>query len=264
MIKLIVTDLDGTLIKDNGDISGEIFQIIDNLYDKDIIFAAASGRLYSTLNKNFQKVKNPMMFIGNNGAFIQYSQKGELIHKSTMNFKDIIKISQDMEKEDLEICFCGKDHVYLKNPSEELVRRLNFGDAPIILVNSFEDIKSEIYKVTFVEHGGVKASTLDKINKNYGDKFQIALSGDIWIDMMNLDVSKGNAIKMVQNRFGISKDETLVFGDYYNDVSMFKTAHFSYAMKNAPEDVKSHANYVADSNNEDGVLNVIKKYVCAN
>lgn len=68
------------------------------------------------------------------------------------------------------------------------------------------------------------------------------------------------ALIILEEKFGIDKGNTMVFGDYYNDLSMFKTAHFSYAMKNAPEDVKVKANFIADSNNANGVYNVIYKY----
>ena len=58
-------------------------------------------------------------------------------------------------------------------------------------------------------------------------------------------------------KFEIDQKNTMVFGDYYNDLTMFKAAHYSYAMKNAPEDVKEHAKFIAESNNNDGVYNVI-------
>ena len=66
---------------------------------------------------------------------------------------------------------------------------------------------------------------------------------------------------MIQQKFGITREETMVFGDYFNDVEMLKAAYHSYAMENAPSGVKKHANFIAKSNIENGVLEVIKEVV---
>ena len=74
MIKLIATDMDGTLLNDNGNINEKIFDLIQSLNEKDIKFAAASGRFYSQLSKNFEKVNTDMIFIAHNGALVKYNK----------------------------------------------------------------------------------------------------------------------------------------------------------------------------------------------
>ena len=130
-------------------------------------------------------------------------------------------------------------------------------EVPVVILKSFSEIKNPIYKITYYMTDGVKPSIVDYIKKNLSDKLEFVVSGDKWIDIMNKGISKGNAINMIQEKFKINQKNTMVFGDYYNDLTMFKAAHYSYAMKNAPEDVKKHANFIAGSNNEDGVYNVI-------
>jgi hypothetical protein len=104
---------------------------------------------------------------------------------------------------------------------------------------------------------GINSAIVEYLKKNLNDELEFVVSGDKWIDIMNKGISKGNAIKILQEKFNINKKGTMVFGDYYNDLTMFKAAQHSYAMMNAPEDVKTHADFVAESNNDDGVYNII-------
>ena len=79
-----------------------------------------------------------------------------------------------------------------------------------------------------------------------------------WLDTMNLGVNKGAALKKLQNIMNISKEETMVFGDNYNDIEMLEQAAYSYAVGNARDRVKEKAKYITDTNRNDGVLKVIK------
>lgn len=261
MIKLIASDLDGTLVNDEGEINPKIFKIIKELKEKGIMFAACSGRLYSTLNTNFKDAESDMIFIGLNGAIIQYKDNGEVISKSIIK-DELVKQAIDFSKTiDSEIYISDRDYAYIKNPSEDIKKRFTFGGVPIAPVDSLYKLDQEILKIGFFERNGIKQASLEKIKDFFKDKLEVVVAGDVWIDIMNMDVSKGAGIKSIQKRFGIKKEETMAFGDFYNDLTMFKRAHFSYAMENAPEDVKRQANFRAKSNNEDGVIQVISKLV---
>ena len=75
---------------------------------------------------------------------------------------------------------------------------------------------------------------------------------------MNRESNKGNAIRSIQKTLGILPEETMVFGDNFNDIEMFRSAGVSYAVGNAAEAVKQEARYVADTNVNDGVLKVLR------
>ena len=91
------------------------------------------------------------------------------------------------------------------------------------------------------------------------DRFQIASSGIQWIDCLSPHTSKGNSLKVLQQRLGISPDETMVFGDNMNDISMLHQAKYSYAVGNARDEVKCEAAFVADTYDNNGVLKELKK-----
>ena len=257
MIKLIATDMDGTLLNDNGNINEKVFDLMRALNEKDIKFAAASGRFYSQLSKNFEKVNMKMIFIAHNGALVKYNNKGKTLYSNNIDKKEIESVINLNPKMGEEIFLAAENDAYAVNPSENMLKQFTFSQVPVIIVKSFSEIKNPIYKITYYMDEGVNSSIVDYLKENLNDKLEFVVSGDKWIDIMNKGISKGNGIKILQEKFNIHEKNTMVFGDYYNDLTMFKAAHYSYAMENAPEDVKKHANFIAESNNEDGVYNVL-------
>lgn len=259
MIKLIASDLDGTLVNSEGIINEKVFDLINNLNKEGIKFAAASGRFYSQLNKNFEKVKHDMLFIAHNGALIKYNKKGKTVYSNAIsreNIKKVVGLKRDYGE---QLFLASEDKAYIMNPSQEIMDKFKFFQVPACKVKSFDDVKDDIYKITYYVSGGVKKDILQYLKYNLNSDLEFVVSGDGWIDIMNKDVSKGNAVSILQKKLNVDKENTMVFGDYYNDLTMFKVAQYSYAMKNAPEDVKNQANFIANSNDEDGVYKVIKE-----
>lgn len=257
MVKLIATDMDGTLLNDNGNINEKIFNLIHILNEKDIKFVAASGRFYSQLSKNFKRVNTDMIFIAHNGALIKYNNKGQTLYASSIEKEEIEHVININPQLGEELILAGENEAYIVNPSQDLLNTFTLCGVPVVILKSFREIKNPIFKITYYMADCVNSSILDYLKESLNNKLEFVVSGDKWIDIMNKGISKGNAIKIIQDKFNINKNNTMVFGDYYNDLTMFKAAYHSYAMGNAPEDVKKHANFVAESNNDDGVYNVI-------
>jgi len=260
MIKLIATDLDGTLINDHGKIDEKMFGLIEYLNEKNIIFAAASGRFYSQLSKNFQRINSDILFISHNGALIKHHKSGKVLYSNCISQKDIKNVVGFKRELGEELFLASDDIAYTVNPSENMLAIFNHAAVPAAVVKSFDEVKCPIHKMTYYVKDGIKPAMLEYLKDNLNDNLEFVLSGDNWIDIANKGVSKGKAIKILQDKFDISEKNTMVFGDYYNDLTMFKTAHYSYAMENAPEDVKKYANFIAESNNNNGVYKVIHKY----
>ena len=234
MIKFIATDLDGTLVNSEGKIYNKVFNLINDLHKNGVRFAAASGRFYSQLNENFNSVKEDMILIAHNGALIKYSKNGQTLYANYID-KEYIKSVEKLKRNfGEELILGGENEAFVVNPSESIKKEFSFYNVPYIEYKSFDEVDKPV---------------------------QFVASGDKWIDMMNKEVSKGHAIKILQKKFNIEKDNTMVFGDYYNDITMFKQAYYSYAMENAPEDVKEKANFIAGNNNENAVYKTISKHM---
>lgn len=260
MIKFIATDLDGTLVNSQGKINEKIFDLIKFLNEKGITFAAASGRFYSQLSKNFEKVNTDMLFIAHNGALVKHNKSGKTLYSNCISKEDIKTVVNLKPEFEQEFFLAGDSEAYVVNPSEHMISIFSRFSVPVVIVNSFSEVENPIYKMTYYVRDGIKPHMLDYLRDNLSDNLEFVASGDKWIDVANKGVSKGHAIKILQEKFKINEKNTMVFGDYYNDLTMFKAAYYSYAMKNAPEDVKKHANFIAESNNDNGVYKVIHEY----
>ena len=95
------------------------------------------------------------------------------------------------------------------------------------------------------------------------DELNIVVSGDVWLDAMNPTTNKGTALRFLQHLLGITPDETMAFGDFYNDIEMLKRSSYSFVMKNANDDMQRYGKYLAESNDHSGVTKAIRQYVFA-
>lgn len=257
MIKLIATDMDGTLLKSNNEIQDGFYDVFHKLKEKDIIFAAASGRQYYNLLEKFKGLDNNMMFIAENGTFVVY--RGEELIVNSLDKEialELIKVGRTIEN--AYIILCGKNSAYIESRDERLIEQTEKYYARYEVVEDLTKVEDDILKVTICDFSGSEGNS-NKYFDDYRDKAQICVSGEIWLDMMAKGVNKGLAIKKIQEKLGIKHEETMVFGDYLNDLEMMDSAYHSYAMDNAHDDLKKVARFIAKSNDECGVVQAIKE-----
>ena len=260
MIKLIASDMDGTLLDENGRIPEEFFSIYETLRSKDIVFAAASGRQYHTLVRDLDSIKENVIFIAENGSFVVHDSK-ELYscYVDRAAVQEIIRVVREIDG--AEIVLCGKKAAYIETDNLKFAREVHKFYAECRDVENLLEVDDDILKVAICDFKGPANNSHKVLYPLYKDKLGVVISGELWLDLLNKDVNKGKALEYIQNKLNISSKETMAFGDYFNDVEMLKNAYHSYAMHNAPEGVKKHAKHIAKSNKEHGVLDTIKKVV---
>ncbi|MDV4152200.1 Cof-type HAD-IIB family hydrolase [Clostridium sp. AL.422] len=259
MIKLIASDMDGTLLNENNEINEEFFDIFNKLKERDIIFAAASGRQYYNLLKRFERISDDIMFIAENGTFVAY--KGEEILVNSLNREvanELVKIGRTIEN--AYTILCGKKSAYIENNDERLVEQTKKYYERYEIVDDLTKVNDEVLKVTICDFSGSEFNS-NKYYKDYWDKLQVTVSGEIWLDITTKGVNKGVAIEKVQEILDITPKETMVFGDYLNDLEMMEKAYYSFAMENAHDDLKKVSRFIAKSNNDNGVVEAIKEIV---
>lgn len=257
MIKLIASDMDGTLLNDHDKLNEEIFDIIMKLKEKNILFVAASGRQYYNLLNKFSKVKNDIIYIAENGSYVIYEDTelySSIIDRAAI--KKFIKLARKTES--CEIVLCGKKSAYIEKNYKEFIDEVERYYLKYEIIDNLDDVTDDILKFTIYDFKGSAENSNLVFTPVYDDKFKITMSGKHWLDIINSDVNKGIAIKYLQEKFNIKPEETMVFGDYFNDIDMLHSAYHSYAMENAPDEVKKHARFAAKKNTENGVLEVIK------
>lgn len=151
-----------------------------------------------------------------------------------------------------------KNSAYIETRDQEFIDEVSKFYERLEIVDDLTQVNDTILKVTLCNFNGVEDHTFPHF-VNYTDRFKVAIAAKIFIDITAHDANKGDAIKGIQKELNISPEETLVFGDYLNDLEMMQVAHHSYAMKNAHPEIKEVSKFITEfDNNENGVLRTIE------
>ena len=260
MIKFIATDMDGTLLNSKKELSPEFYDVFEELKKRNILFAAASGRQYYTLAKEFDEIKEDMLFIAENGTLVIYKGKELAVNGLDRDLaNELIRIGRTIDNS--SVVLCGKNSAYVECDDERFLGEVKKYYERCEIVEDLEKVDDTVLKVTMCDFNGSEKNS-HKYFKKYENDLQVAIAGDIWLDITAGGVNKGVAIKEIQELLNIGFDETMVFGDYLNDLEMMKSAYYSYAMENAHEDLKKVSRFITEKNNdEDGVMYQIKEVV---
>lgn len=259
MIKLIATDMDGTLLNEKEELNPEFFEIFKKLKEKDILFAVASGRQKDILKEQFDSVKDEMVFIFENGSCATY--KENVIYKSEIS-KILVSEVIDLARErNFDLLLCTEDVAYIEGHNTELMNTAKNFYKNVEFIDDLKKVTAPVVKLSICDFAGAMNNSYKIFNEKFGDRLKLSVSMGFWLHMISPGVNKGFGVKSIQEKFGISPDETMVFGDNYNDIEMLQSAKYSFAMDNALDDVKAYANFIAPHHAKNGVLETIKRYV---
>lgn len=260
MIKLIVTDMDGTLLKSDGTLPEDFYEIFYKLREKGIIFLIASGRQYHTLLDNFNEIRNNISVIAENGAIVIH--EGKKLFSKTIKREKALEIVKDVKQiENCDVVLCCSDYAYVEDKNPEFAAAVNKYYHHTKVIKDLNDFpEDEVLKIAVYDYEDAKKAR-EQLYPKWKDEYQLIVSGKHWMDFGRLDVDKGTGLELLQEYFNIMPEETVVFGDYFNDVPLFEKAYYSFAMKNAPQGVKEKARFIAESNADNGVIEKIKELV---
>lgn len=257
MIKLIASDIDGTLVEDGqSSLNPEVLEVILKLRDRGIQFAAATGRQWASIESLFEPVKKKIFYISDNGGYIGCC--GRNLYLNTIERELAFELIRDIRSAGLDVMLSGADYVYLDTSNADFYKWMTEDyHYKLKLVDDVLQVDDEFIKVAAYKKHGIEAAT-KALQEKYGDRLKITISGEMWMDAMAAGVNKGAAIKLLQESLGIKPEETMVFGDQLNDIEMMNQAYYSFAIGNARPEVKQIARFQTDTNVRDGVLKILK------
>lgn len=257
MIKLIATDMDGTFLRSDHTMPPEFPEILNLLTQNNIIFSVASGRPYLTLRKNFEQYHENMLFISDNGAHIVYKGKELAVHLLDNELVNTL-IKQTRTIKNAYSVVCTTDGAFVESNNRTFLDELEKYYVKYTVVDDLTKLNERVIKFTVCDLEGAEHNSFP-VFKPFMAQIQVCVAGYVWLDMMPHNVNKGIAIKEIQNYLNIDFKETMVFGDYLNDVEMMHSAYYSYAMANAHADLLKIARFQTASNDEHGVILKIKE-----
>ena len=256
-IGLVALDMDGTLLDSKKRLPHDFIDWVRS--HPDIKTVIASGRQYPTLAKELHELKDDLIFIAENGGLVVKSD--EVIYLDNMKKEDV-KHCLDiiLKNPDMTPVLCGVKSAYMPESDAEIKQIV---DVYYVALEVSDDLyscvdKDDIIKLA-VHIRGKKAEQSMSYFDDLGDGITPVLSGDSWIDIANASVNKGAAVTAVLARYGIDREASMSFGDYLNDYELIEACEESYCMENGHPDLKRIAKHIAASNDDDGVMKVLRE-----
>lgn len=265
-IELVIFDVDGTLVNDEGEIGERTKKIIMQLKKCGVLFSFASGRLHSALVPLAEELKIYSPLISLDGTAIKSIAGKEFIYRSFLNESHVKKAIEYSEKYLLNIALCHSEAIYYTEQNSVIPKLMNKFGALYKEVDSYDDFTDKTLEIVFA---GDKRRTVEYIRDKLSFPLTFGTSvsffrsqtheGIYYLEVRRSGSSKGKAMRRLLKYLKIKENYTAVLGDWYNDISLFESKAIKIAPRNAIPELKKAADYVLDkSNNEEGVIDFLE------
>lgn len=279
-MKLIATDLDGTLLNSKHEVSKENAEALRLAQEKGIEIAIATGRTYSDAIHICKKANINAHIISNNGA-LAFSKEGKKLNSCTIDKESFQHVLNWLYENEYAFQICTDKNLFLPYDTKTILEK-DFKEAKINNPSIHMNLVNDMINFIFSQEGvklikckddilnldldfcSITAISLNKDKLNYGrqhykqfKELSMVISHEYNFEFTNNNASKGNSLEYLADYLGISLNDITAIGDNYNDISMFKKAGISVAMGNAEDDIKNICSHVSISNDLNGVAHFI-------
>ena len=197
MIKLIISDMDGTLLNSNHELPQDFMHVFETLQERGIYFCVASGRQYLSLLSFFAPIKDKMAFISENGAFV--SINGKEVYQNAISPYHIQQVvARYKQFSGMAIGLCGKKATYLLPTTPYAEEQVNIYHHTVEKVTDLSQIDDTISQITILDPIGAREHSFPAFSSLSQEGLKITISGAYWIDITNEGVNKGVAVTALQ------------------------------------------------------------------
>lgn len=265
-IKLIATDIDGTFLDDDSQYNHTYFQeLMTKMTAQNIRFVVASGNQYPHLPQYFEDIDGEITYLAENGAHIVRDGQAiseDLIPQALVR-EALLWMAQNDGFKNAWLILSGQQASYTEIPaSAKRFKQSGYFYGDLTSVMDLLEVTDRIYKLDLTWRQFDVSQQETDFNAAFQGRLRATSSGLGGIDIILPHVNKAYGLRKLQSLWGISKAETLAFGDSGNDVEMLQMAKYGYVMKNAPLAVQRQVGLVTDrDNNHDGMLQTVAKYL---
>lgn len=263
MIKLFVTDIDGTLLPAGGAVSPKNVEAVQKMVAAGVKVVIATGRMYSAALPVAAQLGVSVPIIAYNGALIK-SSAGEVIHAQYMDEANVLKLIDFFQERGWHLQSYSDDILYVpeRNSGVEFYETMLKVKAVTVGWDGLRERVKDVPKLLTVSDTPEEAlHRLDETKKFFGGQIEITRSAPRFTEFMKLGVSKASAIKILAEKYGVDNSEILAIGDSENDLPMITAAGCGVAMGNAVEVVKAACPRITDTCENDGFAKAVYDYV---
>ncbi len=268
-IRLLVVDLDGTVVGASNQISVRVKQAVQAVQAQGIPVAIATGRMYQSARRFHADLGSTLPLMSYQGALIKAPADDTLHrhwHLPRVYTQQLLEFyEQPALRDDVSVHFYIDDQLYVREITAETeayaerssIEPIAVGDLRTLLDADLTKILAQSSNVALID------DLLEKLRQRYAPtELYLTKSVDIFLEATHPEVNKGNAVRyLAENILGLRADQVMAIGDNFNDFEMLQYAGIGVAMGNAPEGVQAIANWVAPSVEEDGAAIAIEKFI---
>lgn len=259
--KLFVSDMDGTLLNSQRQITSGVRKAIAKAVDAGAVFTVATGRMHKSALPHVKGIGLEVPIITYNGAMIK-STDGKELYASYLEESVVKELLDFAFGEGLHIQLYSDDELYFAFDGPKAQRYCAAAGVEGHAVG--KDIYQHMTRVPKMliiaedaQHGDELVASLQA---KFSGRIEAVKSTDVYIELIKPGVNKASSIARLAELFDISPDQVLAIGDSNNDISMIKAAQYGVAMGNANDDVKAAADYFVSDNDHDGVAEALERF----
>lgn len=263
MIKMIATDIDGTILNWNGEFSPAVIECINKLNNDGIKIVLVTGRMHGSTVPIAEKLglENPV--VSYQGGLIK-DLSGKTLYQKQLPDDYARKIILWAKENDVHINLYLDDRLYVERDSETIQRYI-VGKFVGYKVCPFWQLKIEnVNKILAIDYSNPDRVTswVEELSKMFPDLY-VVKSTPYFCEIGNKEAKKSAGVEYLRNMWGIEKDEVLAIGDQNNDIELLKAGGIAVAMGNGTEELKKYADFVTDTVDNDGFVKAVEKYLGA-
>lgn len=267
-LKMIVMDLDGTLITNQQTILPYTQEVLMKYQAQGISLVLSSGRDIESIQR-IGKMLNMADYPQNyyiclNGLEI-YDMQGSLLHQEEkLQQKDAYSLAKLAKEYHLDVIFFFKDCLYTLEYGKTGIINNHFMTSIKYSVQDVHDIPDDYFtclkKVAFIQNSSTMKTIIQDLQESVKERYHLCLVEDEWVEINPLGLSKGHALKTLSQLSHISLNEIIAFGNGENDSDMLITAGCGVAMENSFDSVKAIADDVCGHCEQDGIAHYLNQF----
>lgn len=270
-IKLVVSDLDGTLLNRESLLSEANLQAVKALKDKGIYFTFATGRMDKMTWHYAEQLEVELPIISCNGAMLRKRGESEWFYRRTLPREAVLEIQRLCDPVNADYIFYGVDTVYPVENSKraDSFRRYNKlaeqSGQPLIKIIPLDQLPDRLPSETitkafviFPPGESVDSDLGSALTRIEGVEAVVSMHGAT--DIMPLGSSKGDAVAHIANELGIPMEQVCCLGDQSNDISMLQQAGLAIGMRSGAVSIREHCDYFAEHFNCDGLGRALRQF----
>lgn len=260
--RLVAVDLDDTLLDNDLRISWRAKQAIRQAGERGIHVTLATGRMFRSAVPYAEELGLNLPLITYQGALVKNSRSGEVLYHRPVPRELVEPVVEVIRSFGYHLQMYHNDELCMEKLTPEGEDYSRLAGVGITLVKDLKLYCPQPTKIPVVNYQEDKLDRLAEVlEEGFGSRLYVTKSKPYYLEVMHPHATKGRALQVVAEHFGVPREEVVAIGDSFNDLDMIRYAGLGVVMGNAREDIKRHADYVTRANDDEGVAEVLEQLV---